>query len=183
MAEYSNISSTAFDGTVAWTALPAHVQARIGAAAVELGVAMAISEHARMPACRAEDEAMERAGELLREAVVGYDGVPEGAWWAGTGDEASVFSIPSVLGMVCQACSCSQLDPCPGGCSWHSGDLCTACVPNAGIATAAPLRPGDVVVDGMIRPEPPMPVQPLGRRLGEIARAIDGIDQGGGDER
>jgi hypothetical protein len=208
MSEHSNISSTAFDGAVAWADLPAHVQARIGAAAVELGVAMAISEHARMPACRAGDEAVERAGELLREAVVGYDGVPEDAWWEGTAD-AGTFRIPSVVGMVCHACRCSHHNPCSDGCGWASDNLCTACAgeePDAGVEAAAPLSAGSVVVDGVTRHEPPLPktqaraivrgacravstselgqpVEPVGSHLRELARAIDGMGGEAGDGR
>ncbi|SFU51797.1 MULTISPECIES: hypothetical protein [unclassified Methylobacterium] len=205
MCERRNIASDAFDGAVAWAGLPAHVQARIGAAAVELGVAMALSEHARMPACRAGDEAVERAGELLREAVVGYDGVPEGSWWEGTAD-AGTFRIPSVVGMVCHACGCSHLDPCPDGCGWASDNLCTACAPGAGVEAAAPLPAGSVVVDGVTRHEPELsetearaivrgacravstselarPVEPVGSHLRELARAIDGMGGEDGDGR
>lgn len=29
---------------------------------------------------------------------------------------------------VCRKCGCTEYDPCPGGCTWVSDDLCSACV-------------------------------------------------------
>ncbi len=207
MPERSNISEHAFDGEAAWAALPAHVQARIGSFALELGVAMAISEHAKMPACRAGDEASEHAAQLLREAVVGYDGVPETSWWEGDLGAPGTFRIPASLGMVCRDCGCSHNDPCPSGCGWAKDHLCTACVPDAGDEAAAPLQPGDVVIAGEVRHEPSLPkeearavvkgacravnasplaqpVAPIGGVLRDLARAIDEMHaeiEGGGD--
>lgn len=203
MSAPSNISPTAFDGEAAWAALPPRAQARVGAAALELGVAMAIVEHADYPARRAGDEACALAGDLLREAVVGYDGVPESAWWEGTA-EAGTFRLPTCLGMVCRACGCSHNDACPEGCGWAEDGLCTAC---------AALPPGGVVVAGETREEPVFPAQaftltplpdgwigrdgkivrdggaapgdrdlpglpPVGRGLGALARAIETMHEG-----
>lgn len=196
MPERSNISTTAFDGEAAWAALPAHVQARIGAIALEVGVAMGIGDHAPSPAYEAGDAAFEHATQLLSEAVLGYDGVPETAWWEGALHEPGTYRIPSCIGMVCRECGCSHNAPCPEGCGWHSDGLCTACVPDAGVEAAVPLQPGDVVVNGEVRHEPPLqreearaivkgackavaaselaqPVQPLGGAIRDLARAID----------
>ncbi|WP_449410058.1 hypothetical protein [Methylobacterium komagatae] len=99
MPERSNISEHAFDGEAAWAALPAHVQARIGAAAVECGVALGIAEHAEYPAKRSGEAAAIAAGELLREAVIGYDGVPETAWWEGDLGAPGTFRVPGCRGL------------------------------------------------------------------------------------
>lgn len=79
MSERTNISETAFDGAAVWGTLPADVQARIGAAALELGVAMGLMDHAGGPAHRAGEKAFDVAADILRSAVLA-DGVPEPAW-------------------------------------------------------------------------------------------------------
>ncbi|MGU3466408.1 hypothetical protein ACLBXO_16300 [Methylobacterium sp. C33D] len=198
MSEATNISYRPFDGAAAWATLPAHVQARIGAAALEVGVAMGIGDHAGGPAQRAGEQAFEVSTEILREAVLGYDGVHEGLWWYGPLIEDGMFCIPSCL-PVCRECGCSENDACEEGCAWHAEGLCTACVPDAGVEAAAPLQPGDVVVGGVTKHEPPLPkeearaivkgacravaaselaqpVQPLGGALRDLARAIDGMN-------
>ena len=113
MAERSNIEPEAFDGQAAWATLPPHVQARIGAFAVELGVAMGIMAHGGGPAQRAAEHAFDLSSELLQEAVLGYDGVSDRDWWNDhLSADGGTFSIPSCIGMVCRACGCSHLDPC-----------------------------------------------------------------------
>ena len=192
MPERSNISPTAFDGEAAWSALPAHVQARIGAFALELGIAHAISEHAEYPASRAGERAIEAVGYLLREAVVGYDGVPEAAWWEGALHEPGTFRLPACAGMVCRQCGCSHNDPCDEGCGWHADGLCTACAgeePDAGVEAAAVPKLHEIearaVVKGACRAvsgsslaEPVQPVEPMGSHLRRLAEAIGGGDEG-----
>lgn len=195
MSRRPNISEHAFDGAAAWAALPPHVQARIGAAAVELGVALAIVEHADYPARRAGDEAVDRVGEILREAVIGYDGVT--SWWEGGPADPDVFRLPSSLGMICRACGCSHNDPCDEGCGWHADGLCTACAegkPDAGVEAAAvpdlDRAEARAVVRGACRAvgASPLaePVQPLGGALRDLVRAIDDMHaeiEGGDDGR
>ena len=181
MSERSNISATAFDGEAAWAALPPHAQARIGAFALELGVALGIGEHATGPAQRAGEAAALVAGDLLREAVIGYDGVPEPGWWEGTA-EAGVFRLPACL-PVCRTCGCSHHDPCEQGCGWAEDGLCTACaespadagveaaaVPDLSHTEARAVVKGacEALGDSDIRGLPP-----VGRGLGALARALD----------
>lgn len=32
---------------------------------------------------------------------------------------------------ACRICGCTDLNACPGGCSWVGKDLCSSCAPNA----------------------------------------------------
>ena len=41
-------------------------------------------------------------------------------------DAPETFSPGGVA--VCQACGCSEVDPCPGGCVWATPELCSRCV-------------------------------------------------------
>lgn len=77
----SNISPTAFDGPAAWACLGPDLQARIGAAALEMAVARAIGEHAGAnPAGRAGWETERLALDALQDAALGQGGLPDAAW-------------------------------------------------------------------------------------------------------
>ncbi|WP_449409683.1 hypothetical protein [Methylobacterium komagatae] len=127
MADDSNIATDAFDGAAVWATLSPEQQARIGAVALEAAVAGAIAEYLRDPAGRACAEAEQIALGLLREAAIGEGGMIDRAWIDDTGLKPRV-RIPSVIGLVCQTCGCSQNDPCEEGCGWHDAVTCTACV-------------------------------------------------------
>ena len=124
-----------FDGAEAWAKLPADVQARIGAIALELVLAwhMLDLEGARpesaLPPVLARVASASDAllmGEF--EAAV-IEALPDGAF---TTARFGIPRIPSLLGGVCRACGCSQNDACDEGCGWAAEDLCTACVSGDG---------------------------------------------------
>ncbi|KTS34214.1 hypothetical protein NS228_05325 [Methylobacterium indicum] len=127
MADAGNIAATPFDGATVWSTLSPEQQERIGAVALELAVGRAIAEHAPDPACRAGMEAERIALHCLQDAVLGVGGLPDRQWIDPAGDRER-YRIPSVVGSVCQACGCSQEDPCDEGCGWHDAVTCTACV-------------------------------------------------------
>lgn len=127
MADASNIAPAPFDGWTAWATLSPEQQALIGAYALELAVGRAIAEHAPDPACRAGLEAERIALHCLQAAVLGVGGLPDRQWIDAAGDRER-FRVPSVVGAVCQACGCSEEDPCDEGCGWHDAVTCTACV-------------------------------------------------------
>lgn len=102
-------------------ASPPEAQARIGAVALELGVASTISHVSRNDALtRAAEEAARIAAGRLNEEV-----------YAETSlflhDDTSRFHLPSCVGLVCQRCGCSQYDPWDPGRVWHDPVTCTAC--------------------------------------------------------
>ncbi|URD36849.1 hypothetical protein M6G65_31865 [Methylobacterium tardum] len=155
----------------------------------------------RGPALRAAEQAFDFSSQLLQEAVLGYDGVSDRDWLNDhLAADGGTFSVPSCVGMVCRQCRCSHNDPCEEGCGWLADGLRTACAapePDAGVEAAAPLQPGDVVVNGVVRHEPKLPeeearavvkgacravgaselaeVQPMRSDLRRLAAAIDGM--------
>lgn len=126
MAEPSNISNAPFDGAATWATLPPEMQAKIGAFALEAAVARGISEHAGGPAQRAAEQAETEASYMLQEIVLSAGGLHDRRWIDEV-DGSQRFRIPSVLGLVCQACGCSENDACEEGCGWATETTCTAC--------------------------------------------------------
>ena|SRR5690348_7929355 len=59
------------------------------------------------------------------------------------------FELNADQGRRCRRCGCTDLNACPGGCSWVESDLCSAC---AGRAVARDPsqnpQPGDVLAKG-----------------------------------
>lgn len=130
MAEATNISSVPFDGAEVWATLTPSMQARIGALALEVAVGRAVAEHAFDPASRAGTEAERIALDAMQEAVLGMDGLADRVWVEPENWGARIverFRLPSVLGLICHECGCSERDPCDEGCGWHDAVTCTAC--------------------------------------------------------
>jgi hypothetical protein len=124
----TNISAHPFDGAAVWATLTPEMQAKIGAYALEAAVAGAIAENAVGPAQRAADQAETEALCMLQEAAMGAGGLSN-ALWIDPLEDVERFRIPSVVGLVCQACGCSENDACEEGCGWATETTCTACAP------------------------------------------------------
>ena len=120
-----------FDGALAWETLPVELQARIGAAALELAMAWYgqdayQDEVSRLRPFEAADRHIlaELQGLLAsRMPAFAHDasGIPEAI------PDAAPVPIPSLLGSVCRRCGCSEEDACSPPCGWAAEDLCTAC--------------------------------------------------------
>ncbi len=79
---------------------------------------------------RAADAASRHCDALLKDLFV--EAIPREALEASDGAPR----IPSLLGMVCRVCACSQNDGCADGCGWAEESLCTRCVAaSTGITT------------------------------------------------
>lgn len=119
-----------FDARAAWLALPADVQERVGAAALDLAMGWEVGVAAYEGAA---DERMQRAalaGECVAadELSAAFEAfVPDDLKRAGDAPR-----VPASVGLVCRSCGCSETDACAGGCEWVDGvdDLCTACLPS-----------------------------------------------------
>lgn len=123
----ANISPDTFDGAAIWQTLPADARDAIGAAALELCAAHFCFEECHdgamfaTPESRAADAAVTAADAALHQLFV--DAVAQSELT----DGEDRLKFPSVLGMVCRTCGCSQNDACAGGCDWAEPNLCTAC--------------------------------------------------------
>ncbi|MCJ2015589.1 hypothetical protein [Methylobacterium sp. J-076] len=132
-APEATISPTRFDGAAIWATFSPEKQARIGAAAVELvmGHHLAFAGGYATDSdavSRAAAQAFALARELIDAEVLGWpDGIPPGEWLE-KGPHGAQYRIPSIIGMVCLSCGCSEGDACEGGCGWHDETTCTACV-------------------------------------------------------
>ena len=122
----TKIATEQFEGAVAWATLTTESQARIGAAALERAVAQAIFEadYGKGPAGRAAEAALELADEELQAVALGDLNIE--LWVEGIGSE-NAYRIPSVIGLVCHGCGCSEHDACEPACGWASDTMCNAC--------------------------------------------------------
>ena len=121
-----------FDGADAWSKLPADVQARIGAIALESVATLSLMERVDEDALPASYGRIAFAAgiELERDMQAEVlDALPEDAFVASDGRSPR---IPALLGGVCRVCGCSQNFACEGGCGWAAEDVCTACVSGGG---------------------------------------------------
>ncbi len=108
-----------FDSIPAWLNLDPKVQGVLGVLVLEYALACFLTDEADPIRARAGLAAEERirnelvkcAQEVIRPQISGTPTLP----------------LPSMLGMVCQDCGCSEKDACPGGCSWADTDLCSRC--------------------------------------------------------
>jgi hypothetical protein len=119
-----------FYGEGAWSVLTQDQRAQIGAAALELAVALAGQAATEDPeAARvyiaAEDVVCSR---MTAAAILALQG---------TLAAFQQIPVPSMLGDFCRVCHCSHFDPCPSGCGWAEPGLCTACADAASPAEAA----------------------------------------------
>ena len=119
-----------FDGAAYWARLAPEDQAAIGAAALEWIAAEGMQDRAwedsrpdwarvgtaAEGACRSTIQDV-FVGAIDREGLEASDGTPR---------------IPSLLGMVCRVCGCSEQDACPEGCGWAEDHLCTSCARKEG---------------------------------------------------
>ncbi len=117
-----------FAGVAHWAGLSEEDKATIGAAALEWMAAEAVQdrgyqEGGDLMICR--ERVGMAAGDACRNAIqeIFVDAVPREALEGADGAPR----IPTLLGMVCECCGCSENDACPEGCSWARDDLCTAC--------------------------------------------------------
>lgn len=122
---------TIFDGGAVWKDLSLDQQAEIGKAAVEYVLAchvMDFSAHSdALVWARAGEASVDAAQQELEDCI---DRVFPGSMLDGRAEPL----VPSIVGMFCRRCGCSQYDACDGGCDWAEPYLCTAC---AGPATDA----------------------------------------------
>jgi hypothetical protein len=114
-----------FDGAIFWMTLPPEQQAEIGAAALDLVAAWACKDDAEERDVKALFRAGRMAewlssGQLMRAVRAA---VPDGQSRTVSGAPR----LPAALGMVCEACGCSENDACPGPCGWARDFLCTGC--------------------------------------------------------
>lgn len=115
-----------FDGEAVWATLAPDQQAAIGARALEYVVACEVLNFtaiANVPlawarAGEASIDATQAELEACVDAHVGQERMY---------DDAGRPLVPSVVGMFCRRCGCSQYDACDGGCDWAEPYLCTAC--------------------------------------------------------
>ena len=75
------------------------------------------------------DERLVRIGFALERRAEGeLEALLDGVVLDGVDLPSGQPRIPSILGMICESCGCSEYDACPGGCGWARDHLCTACV-------------------------------------------------------
>lgn len=130
MGEHFDVSAR-FDGAAHWATLTPDEQRAVGAAALEWMAADALRQRAYEDAPDNGTAFLwERVGmaaaEACRSAIldVFVEAVPRADLEAPAGQPR----VPSLLGMVCEACGCSEDDACDQGCAWARDNLCTACV-------------------------------------------------------
>lgn len=125
-----------FDGAQAWACLDPEQQAAIGAVAMELAVANLVASLTK------PDEPRHRAA--MRGGMVLVELSLRATFKTFSASERLQIErdlpVPSLIGVVCRRCGCSQEDACEGGCSWAEADLCTACVDGAGRMRARQAR-------------------------------------------
>lgn len=138
MADTLNVTDR-FDGAAHWAALSEESKAAIGAATLEQLASEYMADRAYDDDRPVWDRVAGAAEQACRAIVkdVFVEAIPHEAMEAPDGAPR----IPSLLGMVCRACGCSQDDACPEGCGWAEADLCTACAP-AGAVTTDAAAPG-----------------------------------------
>ena len=116
-----------FNGADAWEKLTPEQQHKIGALALELGIAFAGSERYNLGgacddnelrAIRPFDAAEDAAKEALSCVVAAT--LPEVI-------TVDIMPVPSIVGPVCRECGCSHNDSCDPPCSWVERDLCSNC--------------------------------------------------------
>ena len=133
MEHDATISQTRFDGAAVWATFSPEKQARIGAAAVELAMGHSLAfggGYATDSAAvsKAAAQASMLAHSLIDDEVLGWpDGISPSEYLE-AGPMGAQYRIPSIIGMVCLSCGCSEQDACEGGCGWHDETTCTACV-------------------------------------------------------
>ena len=86
----------------------------------EVAEEMNEAAHQALPSSRVSP-ASRHCDALLKELFV--EAIPRKALEAADGAPR----IPSLLGMVCRACACSNDDGCAEGCDWAENSLCTRC--------------------------------------------------------
>jgi hypothetical protein len=117
-----------FDGAAIWPTLTSEQQADIGAAALNLAMSWRCEDDALdcIPAFgRVADKA---AGDCMDNLINAFDAaVVEGL----TETPSGQLRIPTTLGMICEACGCTEDDACEGGCAWARDNRCTSCIESA----------------------------------------------------
>jgi hypothetical protein len=126
MAETEDFRPGTFDGAAVWATLAPDQQAEIGARALEFVDACEVLNfggYADVPLAwaRAGEASMDAAQAELENCVDTHVG--QEAMY----DQAGRPLVPSVVGMFCRRCGCSQYDACDEGCGWAEPYLCTAC--------------------------------------------------------
>jgi hypothetical protein len=115
-----------FDGVAVWATLTPDQQAEIGARALEYVVAAWVLTYDGDPdtslAWARAGEASIDAAQMELESCVNTHIGQERMY-----DQDGKPLVPSVVGMFCRRCGCSQYDACDGGCDWAEPYLCTAC--------------------------------------------------------
>ena len=121
-----------FEGAAVWARLSAEHKDAIGAAALEQVASEYMADRA-FDDDRPEWDGVAGAAEQVCRAIVKdvfVEAIPREELETADGDP----KIPSLLGMVCETCGCSQDDACPEGCGWARANLCTACAAAPGAA-------------------------------------------------
>jgi hypothetical protein len=133
MAETALLDVTnRFDGAAIWPTLTREQQADLGAAALNLVVAWrgedergADLDFLHSPFIRAAEQAASAAQDDL---IIAFDAaIAAGAIETPSGQ----LRLPTTIGMICEACGCSQGDACESGCDWARDNRCTGCVESA----------------------------------------------------
>lgn len=119
-----------FDGAAVWVTLTPDQQAEIGARALEYVVAAEVLSYGGYPDttmawARAGEASIDAAQAELEACVNTYLGQER------MQDRDGKPLVPSIVGMFCRRCGCSQYDACDGGCDWAEPYLCTACAASA----------------------------------------------------
>lgn len=121
-----------FDGVAVWRRLSADSMELIGSTALELIAA----RHCERRMVEDGEHYPERRGQMMRAAAAAErlcddllrPSVLQSIDEALLNDETGFPRLPSVLGHVCRACGCSEMDACqPFSCFWVETDLCSAC--------------------------------------------------------
>jgi hypothetical protein len=104
----------------------------------------------------AERDELQKAFALACRALADQLGIPElpKPWkcW----QDALLDRVKTE--QVCRVCGCTDINPCPGGCSWVEEDLCSACAGEAenedsdaelppGVVLPVDLETGDIIYD------------------------------------
>jgi hypothetical protein len=128
-----------FDGAVIWSTLTPEQQLDIGAAALNLVVAWKLQDSAYEGGAAGSDSIVtigDTADETcIDDLIRAFEAaVVEGSVETPSGQ----IRIPVTVGMICEACGCTEDRACEGGCGWARDNLCTGCV-----STAPPSAPSN----------------------------------------
>jgi hypothetical protein len=113
-----------FDGAAAFADLSPEMQTAIGAVAMEIVVMWngqdayghELGREKSRPFDAGDSALLDHLHTLVGEAI------PEVL-------EAEPLPVPSLIGLVCRRCGCTEHDACVHGCSWVEDNLCSACAP------------------------------------------------------